>query len=63
MPCGWEYEDILGHVVDVCGKFKVMNACGSNSSHRYIGNLGCTDDSPAKNIFLNVRIAYSAALM
>ena len=62
VPCRWAYADILGHVLDVCSKFKLMNACRSNSSHIYIGNFGCTDDSPVTKLFLNVRISRSAAL-
>ena len=62
VPCRWAYADILVHVLDVRGKFKVMNACGSNLSHRYIGDFGCTDDSPATKLFLNVRIARSEEL-
>ena len=62
VPFRWAYTDILGHVLDVRSKFKVMNPCGSNSSHRYIGNFWFTDYSPATKLFLNIRISQSAAL-
>ena len=62
VPCRWSYIYILGHALDVCSKFNVMNAFGSNSSDIYKGNFGCTDYSPTTKLFLNVRIARSAAL-
>ena len=62
LPCSWAYADILGHILDVRSKIKLMNDCGSNSSYRYIGNFWCTDNSPATKLFLNVKIARSEAL-
>ena len=59
MPCIWAYADILVHVLDVCSKFKVMNACCSNSSHIYIGNFGCTDDIPATKKIEHADFAFS----
>ena len=62
MPCRWAYADIYGHVLEVRKRFNIMKACGSNSSHKYMGNFWCTDASPATRWFLNERIACSAAL-